>query len=391
MTTANLFTKYRAEILLAAILILSGVLNIGNLWNQGISNDYYAAAVKSMMENPSLLFFNAFDAGGFVTVDKPPVGLWVQIASAALFGFSGWALALPQALAGMGSVALIYLIVSRPFGKPAGLVSSLALAITPIFTAVSRNETQDGLMIFIILLAVWVALKAAREQSLAYLLLSVVLVGIGFNIKMIQAFVVLPAIAAVYLLGSSAPAKKKLLHLALAAMVLVIVSLSWAVAIDMIPADQRPYIGGSGDNTVFGLMTGHNGMERLESGTAIQGGGGPGIAPSGSGIMPGTQGGGPLVPGNVQNATVDRRGELMDEGDRMAGQVPGQIPGMNNGPSGVPASAVPGGMMGETGSPGFLRLFSSGLARPDQLVTAVRPDRTARVVAAPASPFDTRD
>ena len=342
MTVVNLFTKYRAEILLAAILILSGVLNIWNIWNQGFSDEYYAAAVKSMMENPTLTFFNSFDAGGFVTVDKPPVGLWIQIACAALFGFSGWILALPQALAGIGSVALVYLIVSRPFGKPAGLVSSLALAITPIFTAVSRNETQDGLMIFIILMAVWVVPKAARERSLPYLLLSVILVGIGFNIKMIQAFVVLPAIVAVYLLGTGTPSKKQVLHLALAAMVLVIVSLSWAVAMDMIPADQRPYIGGSGDNTVFGLMTVHNGMERLESSMTTQGGN-TGMTMPGVGMLPGAQGRGPLVPGNVENATGDRRGVPMAAGDRMALQVPEQMPAMNDGQPGDPVLHLPEG------------------------------------------------
>jgi 4-amino-4-deoxy-L-arabinose transferase-like glycosyltransferase len=166
MIETGLVRKYRYEVLLAGVLILSAFLNLWNIWNQGYSNAYYAAAVKSMLANPSLLFFNSFDAAGFITVDKPPVGLWVQAASAAIFGFSGWSLVLPQALAGIGSVALLYLIVSRAFGKPAGLVSALALAITPIFVAVSRNGTMDGVLIFVLLLAVWAGLKAAHESSL---------------------------------------------------------------------------------------------------------------------------------------------------------------------------------------------------------------------------------
>ncbi|MFA6332980.1 MAG: glycosyl transferase, partial [Methanoregula sp.] len=100
MTDLTLVQKYRYEILLAGILFLSAFLNIWNIWDQGISNAYYAAAVRSMLENPAMLFFNSFDAAGFITVDKPPVGLWVQAASAALLGFSGWSLVLPQALAG---------------------------------------------------------------------------------------------------------------------------------------------------------------------------------------------------------------------------------------------------------------------------------------------------
>ena len=306
MNTPPFLVKYRMEIILAAILLLSGFLNIWNIWGQGFSNTYYAAAVKSMLENPGLLFFNSFDPAGFITVDKPPVGLWVQVASAALFGYSGWSLVLPQALAGVGSVGLIYLIVSRPFGKATGLVSAFALATTPIFAAVSRNETPDGLLIFVLLLAVWVALKAARERSLPCLLLSVVLVGVGFNIKMIQAFIVVPAILAIYLLGTQEiPLKKRTVHLALAIMVLIAVSLSWAVAVDMVPKDQRPYIGGSGDNTVLGLIVNYNGMHRLADGMT----GGPGSGPGG--VMPDQAG---TFAQEIPNRTADRRSDRMATG-----------------------------------------------------------------------------
>jgi 4-amino-4-deoxy-L-arabinose transferase-like glycosyltransferase len=120
---------------------------------------------------------------------------------------------------------------------------------------------MDTQMIFVILLALWVALRAAREQSLWMLLLSFALVGIGFNIKMIQAYVVLPALLVVYLFGTSLPPRQKMVHLILALLVLAAVSLSWALAVDAIPADQRPYIGTSGDNSVMGLILGHNGEE----------------------------------------------------------------------------------------------------------------------------------
>ena len=147
--------RHRAECLLCAILALSAFLNIWNIWNQGDTNYYYSAAVKSMLVNPVAGFFNSFDPAGFITVDKPPVGLWVQAAFAAVLGFRDWILILPQALAGIGSVALIYFIVSRPFGKPAGFVAALALALTPIFVAIARNGTMDSQLIFVLLLAVW--------------------------------------------------------------------------------------------------------------------------------------------------------------------------------------------------------------------------------------------
>jgi 4-amino-4-deoxy-L-arabinose transferase-like glycosyltransferase len=203
-----------------------------------------------------------------------------------MLGYQEWICVLPEALAGTGCVILIYCIVSRPFGKPAGLISALALAVTPIFVAISRNETMDTQMVFVILLAVWVVLKAAREQSLPYLLAAAALAGLAFNIKMIQAFIIVPAIFGIYLWGATGLTwKKRILHLALAAILLLAVSFSWALVVDAIPADQRPYIGGSGDNTVLGLVINYNGIHRLGIGGGGMGGGmggGPGGSFGGS-------------------------------------------------------------------------------------------------------------
>jgi len=372
MTLNETVIKYRMEILLGAILLFSAFLNFWNVWNQGFSNAYYAAAVRSMLENPGIAFFNSFDAAGFVTIDKPPVGLWVQAVSAVIFGYSGWALVLPQALAGVGSVALIFAIVSRPFGKPAGLVAAFALAVTPIFVAVSRNGTMDGILIFVLLLALWVALKAAREQSLSHLLLAVTLVGIGFNIKMIQAFIVVPAVLGIYLLGiRESPWKKQALHLGLAILLLAVVSLSWAVAVDTIPASERPYIGGSGDNTVLGLIINYNGLHRLENG----GMGGIGGAPTGSGVPPDSQDRISFMDPMRQNRTADRTGTgnsapggMMAPSGQLGQSGQEQPPSMANGPSGTSGSqSPPGGMTGDggmdnSGSPGIFRLFNPGLA-----------------------------
>jgi 4-amino-4-deoxy-L-arabinose transferase-like glycosyltransferase len=373
MILKETIAKYRAEILLCIILLLSAFLDFWNVWNQGFSNTYYAAAVRSMLENPGIAFFNSFDAAGFVTIDKPPVGLWVQVFSALIFGYSGWALVLPQALAGVGSVALVYAIVSRPFGKPPGLVSAFTLAVTPIFVAVSRNGTMDGILIFVLLLALWVPLKAAREQSLPFLLVSVALIGIGFNIKMIQAFIIVPAVLVMYLLGiRDTPWKKKVLHLGLAVLLLTVISLSWAVAVDCIPASERPYIGGSGDNTVVGLIVNYNGLHRLENG--MGGAGGPGGTPAGMGIPSGGQNRSSFTGPLSQNRTIDRQGGgnsvpsgMMAPPGLQGRNGQGQPPFMADGPSGSSTgSFLPGGRNGggmdENGTPGLFRLFSSGLA-----------------------------
>jgi 4-amino-4-deoxy-L-arabinose transferase-like glycosyltransferase len=367
MITKSDVIKYRHEIIFAGIIILSAFLNIWNIWAQGISNEYYAAAVKSMIQNPGLIFFNSFDPAGFVTIDKPPVGLWVQVASATLFGFSGWSLVLPQALAGVGSVALIYDIVFPRFGKPAGLISGFALAITPISVAVSRNGTMDMVLIFVLLLATLAALKAAKEQSLPYLLLSVVLIGIGFNIKMIQAFIIVPAVLIIYLMGAGKlQLPKQALHVGIAVVVLLSVSLSWAVAVDMVPADQRPYIGGSGDNTVLGLIINYNGIHRLENGMTAPGSGLT-VAPPGGGMpsRPGLASSGPGY-----DVTAGRNGSFSTSPPGINGGMapPDQQPeppaGMGPGPG---AQAGAGGMdrgpgMQDTGNPGIFRLLSEGLA-----------------------------
>lgn len=137
---------------LAVVLVLSAFLNLYGLTGEGYANSYYAAAVKNMLTSWSNFFFVSFDAG-FVSVDKSPLGLWVQAASAWLFGFSGLSILLPQAIAGVLSVALLHHLVRRTIGPVAGLLAALALAVTPIIVATSRNNTADMLVVLTVLLA----------------------------------------------------------------------------------------------------------------------------------------------------------------------------------------------------------------------------------------------
>ena len=216
-----------------------------------------------MVMNLKNFFFASFDPAGFVTIDKPPVGFWIQTISAKIFGFSGWSIILPQALAGVISVAVIYHIVKRSFGNTSGLIAALCLAITPISVAAGRNNTIDNLLVLPMLLACWAALIAAERGKIKYLILSLVMVGIGFNIKMVEAYMVAPAIYITYLLTSSMSFKKKMRDLIVGTLVLLVVSLSWAIIVGLGPASQRPYIGSSTNNTVMQLIIGHNGLERI--------------------------------------------------------------------------------------------------------------------------------
>src|SRR3954451_1996811 len=179
-------------LLLSTVLALSALLNLSRLTSEGYGNIYYAATVKDMLRSWHNFFFVSFDAG-FVSVDKPPVGFWIQAASAYLFGFHGWSLLLPEALAGVLCVALLYHLVGRSFGTVAGLLAALALALPPISVATSRNNDLESLLVLTVLLAAWAFILAAETGRLRWLLVGALVVGVGFNVKMLEAFVVLPA------------------------------------------------------------------------------------------------------------------------------------------------------------------------------------------------------
>ena len=225
-------------------------------------NSYYAAAVQSMALNWHNFFFAAFDPHGFLAIDKPPLGFWIQVLSTRIFGFSAWSLLLPEALAGVGSVAVLYVLVRRVFGPVAGLIAALALALTPISVITSRNNTIDSLLALVLLLAAWALSIAAETGRLRWLLLSALLVGLGFNIKMLEAFVVLPAFALVYLLSAPRSLRMRLLHLALAGVVLLVVSGAWITIVDSTPASQRPYIISTEHDSELELALGYNGVNR---------------------------------------------------------------------------------------------------------------------------------
>ncbi len=248
---------------LGLILSLAAFLRFYELGAHHIGNIYYAATVKSMLTSWHNFFFASFEPGGSVTVDKPPLGFWVQAVSAYFLGVNGFSLALPNALAGVFSVGVLFLLVRRQFGAGAALMSALALAITPVTVSTERNNTIDGLLVFVLLLAAWAFVKATSQGKMRFLLLGAFLVGLGFNIKMLQAYMPLPAFYGLYLLAARHPWWKRVYHLVVATTVLLVVSLSWAVIVDLTPPENRPYIGSSKDNTVMELILGHNGLSRL--------------------------------------------------------------------------------------------------------------------------------
>jgi len=252
-----------AALALSLIILLGAFLRFYQLGTYSIGNIYYAATVKSMLTSWHNFFFAAFEPGGSVSVDKPPLGFWVQAPSAYFLGVNGFALALPNALAGMLSIPLLYSLVKKQFGVWAALVAALVLAVVPVAVSTERNNTIDGLLVFVLLLAVWAVWRSVASGKLRYLLLGAFIVGLGFNIKMLQAYMILPAVYALYLFGAKHAWWMRIVHLIVASLLLLVVSLSWAAFVDLTPTDSRPYVGSSTDNTEMELIVGHNGLSRL--------------------------------------------------------------------------------------------------------------------------------
>jgi 4-amino-4-deoxy-L-arabinose transferase-like glycosyltransferase len=249
---------------LTPVLALSAVLNTHRLSQNGYANVFYSAAVKSMLGSFHNFVFASFDPGGLITVDKPPLALWVQAVSAKLFGFSPLSLLLPEAIIGVLGVAALYGAMRRPFGWPAALGSALALAVFPSYVAVSRDNGVDPILILLMILACGAALRAIRNGHWLPLLTSAVLVGLAFNAKTLAAVPVIPGIALGYLLCAPGPLRRRLLKLVAAGALMAAVSVAWIVYVEATPASQRPYVGGSIDNTEYDLTFGYNGFGRVE-------------------------------------------------------------------------------------------------------------------------------
>ena len=251
----------RPRLLLTLVFLLALFLRLFRIGLDGFSNLYYAATVQSMLTSWYNFFYAAFDPAGFVSVDKPPLGFWIQALSVKIFGFHGWTLVLPQALAGVLSTLVLYYLVKRVFGSNAGLLAALILAITPISVATDRSNTPDGQLVFILLLAALAAVKAAESGKLRWLLVSAALVGIGFNVKMLEAYVVVPAFF--FFLPPPHSLLKRLGQLTLAMLVMFTISFAWPLAVDLTPASARPYVGSTVTNHVIELVAVHNGARRL--------------------------------------------------------------------------------------------------------------------------------
>ncbi|MBI5103802.1 MAG: glycosyltransferase family 39 protein [Solirubrobacterales bacterium] len=248
-----------------------------------MANTYYSAAVRSMSESWHAFLYGSFDATGIMTVDKPPLALWVQALSVRVFGFSAWAMLVPQALMGVATVALVYDMTRRHFGRGAGFAAGLALALTPITVAISRHNNPDALLVLCVTGAVWALVRGLDDGRTRWLVLAGISVGLGFEAKMGAALLVVPAIAAAWLWVAPRGRVAAVRQLLAGGAATTVVGLAWPVLLWLTPSASRPWISGTSDNSIWSLITGYNGLGRLfgQDGGPGGGAGGPGGGPGG--------------------------------------------------------------------------------------------------------------
>ncbi|WP_433760206.1 ArnT family glycosyltransferase [Nocardia sp. CA-135398] len=258
------------------LLAATAVLYLWGLSKSGWANDFYAAAVQAGTQSWKALLFGSLDAGNAITVDKPPASLWVMGLSGRLLGFSSFSMLLPQALMGVASVGLVYAAVRRWSGPAAGLLAGTALAVTPVAALMFRFNNPDALLVLLLVVAAYCTVRATERGSGCWLVSAGVAVGFGFLTKMMQAFLVLPALGLVFLVAAPIGFWRRIAKL-LAAFIAMVISGGWFVAlVSLWPSDSRPYIGGSSDNSLLDLALGYNGLGRVLGGEGNGGGGGGG-------------------------------------------------------------------------------------------------------------------
>jgi 4-amino-4-deoxy-L-arabinose transferase-like glycosyltransferase len=257
-----------------ALLAVAAVAAVAYGWGMAGASveSFYGAAARSMSGSWHDFIFGAFDPAGTVTVDKLPGALWIQALSLRVFGFHIWALILPQVIEGVLTVLVLYRAVRRlsgaaagpTAGAVAGLTAAVVLAVTPITVLLGRGNVSDSLLILLLVLAADATAAALTTGSLRQLLLAGVWVGLAFQAKMIQAWLVLPALGAAYLLAApAARLRTRCAHVALAGLVTVVVSLSWMTAVSLVPSQDRPYVDGSANDSVYTQVFDYNGLGRL--------------------------------------------------------------------------------------------------------------------------------
>ncbi len=248
--------------IVGAITLVAAILRLTQI-GKVPPDPFYDAAVRSMTLSWHNFFFGAFEPSASVSIDKPPVDLWLQVASVKLLGFSSTTLKLPEALAGIVSVPLLYEAVRRLWSATAGIAAAAALAILPIEVITARSDTMDAVMMALLVLAMLLIARALETGRLVWLLGGAAVLGVAFDVKLLESLVALPGLAVLAALGMPGTLGRRAAQLAAAGAVYVVVALAWLTTTLLVPAGDRPYAIGSTNGSAWNAAFVFNGKDRV--------------------------------------------------------------------------------------------------------------------------------
>ncbi|WP_369199471.1 ArnT family glycosyltransferase [Streptomyces sp. PU-14G] len=307
-----------------ALLLLTAALYLWSLGASGYANSFYSAAAQAGSANWKAFLFGALDAGNAITVDKPPATLWPMAASVRLFGLGSWQILVPQALMGIAAVGVLFAAVRRRVGPAAALLAGALLAVTPVAALMFRFNNPDALLCLLMVCALYCVERALEGVRTKWLVFAGACFGFAFLVKTLQAWLILPVAALVYLVCAPTPVRRRISQLLLGGVTMVVTAGWWVALVELWPASSRPYVGGSQTNSFLELTFGYNGLGRITGNeTGSVGGGAPGrqVGGPGSGGGPG-DGGGPGGGGGGWGETGI--GRLFDSD--MGGQIAWLLP-----------------------------------------------------------------
>ncbi len=269
------------------VLVLAAFVYVFNLTVSGYANTFYSMAAQAGAQDWAAWLWGSLDSSNFITVDKPPLATMALGLSVRVFGLSSWSILLPEALFGVATIAVLYAIVRRYAGPVAATIAALVATLTPAAVLIFRYNNPDALLTLLLVLAAWAFMRAMSDSRLRWLILAGLFVGLAFNTKFLQAYLVLPAFALVYLFCAPVSVRRRMVGLAVALVSVIGFSSLWVIGVQLTPADLRPYIGGSTDGTAVQLLFGYDGLGRifgeLTGGAALRETVGAGNPPGGPG------------------------------------------------------------------------------------------------------------
>ena len=271
---------------LIGLLVATAAFYLYNLTASGWANSFYSAAVQAGSTNWEAFFFGSSDAANSITVDKPPASLWIMALSVKVFGLSSFSVLFPQVVMGVAGVGVLYATVRKNFGVQAGLIAGAVLALTPVAVLMFRFNNPDALLTFLMVLAAWATMKSIEKTSPKWFMIVGVFIGLAFLTKTLQAFLVVPGFALAYLVAARTSLLKRIWHVILGGLAIVVSAGWWVAIVELLPDSVRPYIGGSQTNSFLELTFGYNGLGRITGDeTGSVGGGGGNWGSTGLGRM----------------------------------------------------------------------------------------------------------